>query len=119
MKNRDTRLWAAFIAIAFLLLWCVSIGVTCAVPAQEPLAEPIHSAPAPEIRLIGILGWGLVALGSLGVMVVAVALNSRPPKKKRRPVRTVSAPRQQYRVTRSVYTPTSPRRYHRNIEVRR
>lgn len=63
MKIRDTRLWAVFIAIAFLLLWCASIGVTCAVPAQEPLAEPIQASPVPEIRLIGVLGWGLVGLG--------------------------------------------------------
>lgn len=117
MRIRDTRLWAVFIAIAFLLLWCASIGVTCAIPAQEPLAEPIHAAPAPEIRLIGVLGWGLVGLGFLGV-VLAVALSSRP-KRRRKAVRTVSASRQPYRVTRSVYTPTSPRRYRRNIEVRR
>ncbi len=117
MKIRDTRLWAVFIAIAFLLLWCASIGVTCAVPAQEPLAEPIQAAPVPEIRLIGVLGWGLVGLGFLGV-VLAVALSSRP-KRRRKAVRTVSTPKQPYRVTRSVYTPVSPRRYHRNIEVRR
>ncbi len=118
MKIRDTRLWAVFIAIAFLLLWCASIGVTCGIPAQEPLAEPIHAAPAPEIRLIGVLGWGLVGLGFLGV-VLAVALSSRP-KRRKKAVRTVTTTtRQPYRVTRSVYTPTSPRRYHRNIEVRR
>ncbi len=117
MKLRDTRLWALFIAIAFLLLWCASIGVTCAVPAQEPLAEPIHTTSAPEIRLIGILGWGLVGLGFLGV-VLAVALSSKP-KRRKKAVRTVNTPGQPYRVVRSVYTPTSPRRYHRNIEVRR
>ena len=107
MKIRDTRLWAVFIAIAFLLLWCASIGVTCAVPAQEPLAEPIQASPVPEIRLIGVLGWGFSRGWDFLGVVLAVALSSRP-KRRRKAVRTVSTPKQPYRVTRSVYTPVSP-----------
>ncbi len=117
MRQHDTRLWAVLIAIAFLVLWCVSVGVTYAVPAQEPLAEPIQSSPAPEIQTIGILGWCIVGLGFLGV-VLAVALGSRP-KRRRRPVRVSGSPRRPYKVMKSIYSPPPTRRYHRNIERRR
>lgn len=117
MKLRDTRFWAVFIAIAFVLLWCVSIGVTYAAPTQEPLPEPIEAVTSPGVHMIGVMGWGLVGLGFAGV-ALAVLINSSRPKRKRRTVRAVSSPRSPYKVMHSVYTPAPTRRYQRNIERR-
>lgn len=118
MKLRDTRFWAVLVAIAFLVLWCASIGVTYAAPTQEPLPEPIQAAPAPEIQAIGIWGWAIVGIGSLGV-VFTVVVSCKAPKKRRRAVRAASISKTPYKVMRSVYSPPPTRRYHRNIERRR
>lgn len=117
MRLRDTRLWAVLVAAAFLILWCVSVGVTYAVPAQEPLPEPIQPTVAPEIQAIGIWGWCLVGVGFLGV-AVAVAFGGRP-KRRRRSARVYSPLKNPYKVARSVYSPPPSRRYHRNVERRR
>lgn len=118
MRLRDTRLWAVFIAIAFLVLWCASVGVTYAVPAQEPLPEPAQAAPVPEIQAIGIWGWVIVGVGSLGVLLTVI-FSSRTPKRRRQPARGSIPSKTPYRVARSVYSPPPSRRYHRNIERRR
>ena len=115
---RDTRLWVGLLAAAFLLLWCVSIGVTRAVPAQEPLPEPIQMT-APEIRTIGIIGWGLVGLGFLGVLAAAIWNLTARPKPRRHTMRTVSKPNSPYKVMKSVYTPAPPHRYQRRAVERR
>ena len=115
---RDTRLWVGLLAAAFLLLWCVSIGVTRAVPAQEPLPEPIQ-VTAPQIELIGIIGWGLVGVGTLGVLLAAVANLTERPKPRRHVMRTVSKPSSPYKVMKSVYTPAPPHRYQRRAVERR
>lgn len=113
---RDTRLWAVFIAVAFLVLWCVSVGVTYAAPAQEPLPQPAQAVTAPQIQAIGILGWGLVAVGFLGV-ALTVAMGSRP-RRHRRPVRAAFNLRKPHKMARSVYSPPPARRYRRNVERR-
>lgn len=118
MRMRDTRLWAVFIAIAFFVLWCASVGVTCAVPAQEPLPEPIQTAPAPEIQAIGIWGWAIVGVGSLGVLFTVI-LSSRTPKRRRRTARVAGSSKTPYKVARSIYSPPPSHRYHRNVERRR
>ncbi len=115
MKIRDTRLWVVIIAAAFLVLWCVSVGVTYASPAQEPLPQPAQAVTAPQIQAIGILGWGLVAIGFLGVALTA-AFGGRP-RRRRRPVRAAFNLRRPRKMSRSVYTPP-PRRYRRNVERR-
>ncbi len=117
MKPRDTRLWALLIAIAFLTLWCVSVGVTCTAPVQEPLPEPIQAPPSLETQIIGILGWCIVGLGFLGV-ALAVAFSGKP-KKRRKLVRLSGSPRRPYKVAKSIYSPPPPRRYRQNIERRR
>ena len=115
---RDARFWVGLLAAAFLLLWCISIGVTYAVPAQEPLPEPIQ-ATAPQIRLIGIIGWGLVGLGFLGVLAAAILNLTDKPKPRRHVMRTVSKPSSPYKVMKSVYTPAPPHRYQRRAVERR
>lgn len=110
MKIRDTRLLAVFIAVAFLVLWCASVNVTCAVPAQEPLSEPIaQSSTAPEIEAIGICGWAIVGVGTMGV-VVTVILSCRTPKRRRAKAFSSGTFRKR---TRAVYATR-----HRNIERR-
>ena len=115
---KDVRLWVGLIAAAFVLLWCMSIVVTYAVPAQEPLPDPIQTT-APQIRLIGILGWGLVGVGLLGVLVAAVLNLTDKPKPRRHVMRTVSKPSSPYKVMKSVYTPAPPHRYQRRAVERR
>ena len=115
---KDFRLWVGCIAAAFLLLWCVSIAVTYAVPAQEPLPEPIQ-ATAPQIELIGIVGWGLVGIGFLSVLVAAILNLTGKPKRRRHVMRTVSKPSSPYKVMKSVYTPAPPHRYQRRAVERR
>ncbi len=117
MKLRDTRLWAAIVALAFLVLWCVSVGVTYAAPVQEPLPEPVQTPVAAEIRAIGIGGWLLVGIGFLGV-ALAVAFGGNRPKKRQRTVRPSGTIRRTYKVMRSVYSPPPNHRYHRNVERR-
>lgn len=105
MRIRDTRLWALLIAVAFVVLWCVSIGITCAIPAQEPLAEPLAAVTAPEIEAIGICGWAIVGAGTLGV-VVTIILGCRTPVRRRR------------RTSRPMYTARTRHRYQRTVERR-
>lgn len=116
MKARDTRLWALIIAAAFLILWCVSVSITCAIPAQEPLAQPIKSVTAPEIEAIGICGWAIVGAGTLGV-VATVILSCRTPRRRRRTHHS-GVSRASHRSQRSVYMPHATHRYQRNIERR-
>ncbi len=113
MKLRDTRLWVLVIALAFLVLWVVSVGVAYAAPVQEPLPGPIEPTPSPGSQAIGISGWCLVGLGFLGV-VAAVVLSSRP--KRRRTPRSSFASRS-HRAFRSSRSPASSR-FRGNVERR-
>lgn len=116
MRIRDTRLWALLIAVAFIVLWCASVGVTCAIPAQEPLAEPITSVTAPEIEAIGICGWAIVGAGTLGV-IFTIIIGCRTPKRRRRS-RAFGAAKSVSRDARPMYTVRSSPRYQRSIERR-
>ncbi len=116
MRFRDTRLWVLLLALAFLALWCVSVGVAYADPVQEPLPEPVEASQSLGAQAVGILGWCLVALGFLGV-ALAVAFGGRP-KKRRNAARPSAAMRHSYKVMRSPYSPPANHRYHRNVERR-
>ncbi len=116
MRIRDTRLWAVFVALAFVVLWFVGVGAAYAAPVQEPLPEPSPPVPSEAAQTVGVAGWCLVGIGFLGV-AVAVVLESRP-KRRRRTVRRASPVRAPSHVTRSVYSPPPARRYYRNVERR-
>lgn len=76
MRLRDTRLWAMVIAVAFLVLWCASVGVAYAAPAGE--AEPTPAAAqaaSPAEHGIGVAGWCIVGAGGVAFLA-AVLLNS-------------------------------------------
>ncbi len=109
MKLRDTRLWVLVIALAFLVLWVVSVGVVYAAPAQEPLPVSVESdsIPSPGLQAIGVAAWCLVGLGFLSV-IAAVILSSRP--KRRRAIRS----RRAFRLSRSLPAP----RFRGNVERR-
>ena len=119
MRLRDTRLWAMLLALAFLVLWCVSISTAYAAPPQEALTEPVP-ATAERLHAIGVWGWALVGVGFTGV-VGAIVLTSRAHRRPRRGTGKYAAARN---VTRSprpervVYGATARRRYQRNIERR-
>lgn len=119
MRMKAGRLWILLLAAAFLILWCLSVGVTLAGSPQEPI--PIEEAAQAEtmgVKWIGIVGWCLVALGFLGVAVSA-ALGGRPRYAGRRSVKPLDSLRPSGKVTRSVYCPPSSHRYRRNIDRRR
>lgn len=119
MRLRDTRLWAVLLALAFVVLWCVSISVAYAAPAQEPLSEPVE-ATAERLHVIGVWGWALVGVGFTGV-VAAVVLSSRPRRKARRGKRGYLASahvKRAPRPDRVVYAAPGKGRYQRNVERR-
>lgn len=97
-----SRLWALFIAVAFLLLWALS---------QDP-----NLPVALGSRVVGILGWGLVAAGFLGVALGTNLVEK--PQKPRRLVRVAAAPRKPQKLPRSAYTPPPGQRFRRNVERR-
>ena len=119
MRLRDTRLWAMLLALAFLVLWCVSISVAYAAPPQDALTEPAP-ATAERLHVIGVWGWALVGVGFTGV-VGAIVLTSRAHRRPRRGTGKYAAARN---VTRSprpdrvVYGAPARRRYQRNVERR-
>ena len=130
MKMQRSHLWVFGLALGFVVLWCISIGMTVKASADETLsvsAEPMpahtamtaRSASIVEERLsfdmIGIAGWCLVGVGFFGV-AVTVALGAKP-KRHKRPVRT-PMPRNPARVINTVYSPES-RRYSKRVERRR
>lgn len=84
MRLRDARLWAALLAVAFLVLWCVSIGAGYAAPAPEPFADTATAASEP-LSAIGVCGWVLVGVGALVVLVGVILCNL--PSGRRRYVR--------------------------------
>lgn len=90
MKTQYLRCWVLLLAAAFLVLWCASIGVTYSASEavlQEQAAAQAAAAPVRDelgIRMIGILGWGLIGLGFLGVALTVVF--SGKPRRRRRGV---------------------------------
>lgn len=120
MKAPRAHIWALLLAAAFLMLWCVSVGVTFASSSQElpvqTAGSPAFAEDAQGIRVIGILGWCLVAVGFLGVALTA-AFGGRP-RKRRKATRVSRTAKRPYKVIRSVYSPPPFYRYHRNIERR-
>lgn len=119
MRLRDTRLWAVLLALAFVVLWCVSISVAYAAPAQEPLSEPVETT-AERLHVIGVWGWALVGVGFTGV-VAAVVLSSRPHRRNRRRAGSYAATsrvKRAPRPDRMVYAAPSRSKYRRNIERR-
>lgn len=98
MKIRDTRLWAIAVAIAFVVLWCISIGITCSSAAQELIAEPVMTATtAPQIQVIGICGWAIVGAGTLCVVGTIVAACRTPRRHKTKSYRSVRPSRYGYK----------------------
>lgn len=119
MRLRDTRLWAMLLALAFIVLWCVSISVAYAAPSQEPLTEPVP-ATAERLHVIGVWGWALVGVGFTGV-VGAVVLSSRAHRRPRRGTGKYAAAQKVSRSPRPdrvVYAAAPKRRYQRNVERR-
>lgn len=105
MNRLFPRLWVLLLAGAFLALWGVSL---------QPAPAGVGWLRG---RLVGILGWGLVGLGFLGV-ALASYLSARP-RKPRRLVRVSAAPRRPAKVEKSIYTPPAHRRYRCNVSRRR
>lgn len=101
MKSVFPRLWVFLTAGAFGLLWAAGLS------APDP-----GSALLP--RLLGWGGWGLVALGFLGVPLASL-LASRPPKR-RILLRASCTPKKPDKLPRSIYTPPPSRRYHTYVE---
>lgn len=90
MKIRDTRLWAAAVAIAFVVLWCVSIGTAYSSPSQELISEPvIQSTTAPQIEAIGVCGWAIVGVGALCVLWSIIAACRTPKHRRAKPRRAL------------------------------
>ncbi len=113
MRRRDSRLWAVVIALAFLALWCASVGTAYGAPTQEPVAEPLPVLPSQEAQTIGILGWCLVAVGFLGIAFCAFW--AAKPRRRRKSTRN----RHSSRPTSPLYCPTPASRYIRSVERRR
>lgn len=121
MRLRDARLWAVLLALAFLVLWCVSVGVAYAAPPQDPFPEAAAVPTAERLHAIGVWGWALVGIGFLGVFL-SVFLSSRPRRKTRRAPgkyhsRAVHEKRA-LRPDRTVYASSSKGRYQRKVERR-
>ena len=119
MRLRDTRLWVVLLALAFIVLWCVSISVAYAASPEEPLTEPVP-ATAERLHMIGVWGWALVGVGFTGV-VGAIFLSSRSHRKARRGAGKYAAAQKvtrSPRPDRTVYAAPRKSRYQRNIERR-
>lgn len=79
MRLRDARLWAVLLAVAFLVLWCVSIGAGYAAPAAEPFsADTAAAASGESLSTIGVWGWALVGVGAVFVLISVILCNLPP-----------------------------------------
>ena len=105
MNRLFSRLWVLLLSGAFLALWGVSL---------DPAAAGENWLRG---RLVGILGWGLVGVGFLGV-ALACYLSTRP-KKPRPLIRASCTPRRPDKVAKSIYTPPAYRRYRYDAARRR
>lgn len=109
MKIHNARIWVVGIALAFLVLWCVSVNVAYAGAGPEALDEP--AAISSQVEKVGIAGWCVVGVGFFEVAVTAF-LCCRTPRKRRRVRgrRHGSSP---------IYSPTPAHRYQRTVERRK
>ncbi len=113
MGLRNTRLWVASIALAFLVLWGISISSAYKNPQQDPLPETVPSYS----EKVGIAGWCLVGIGCCSVAVTGY-LCCRP-KRRKKPVRSFGTSGRPHRSQNPIYSPTPAHRYQYTAQRRR
>lgn len=121
MKEIPARLLAVFLGVAFLVLWCVSIGVTYSAAGEPPLPEQengsavVYMQDTLGVKIVGILGWCLVGMGFLGV-ALTVALSGKPKRRGRTAYASRSGRRT--KIQRSGSSMAGAYRYRKNIQRR-